>query len=62
MFFFFCAFFCANKHTFFFFPRAFLTAENPVPDCVYTGQSPDVHGQQTVFICFYTGPVSRYAK
>ena len=35
---------------YFFFPRAFLTAENPVPDCVYTGQSPDVHGQQTVFI------------
>ena len=33
-----------------FFPRAFLTAENPVPDCIYTGQSPDVHGQQTVFI------------
>jgi hypothetical protein len=33
-----------------FFPRACLPAENPMPDCVYTGQSPDVHGQQTVFI------------
>ena len=33
-----------------FFSRAFLTAENPVPDCIYAGQSPDVHGQQTAFI------------
>ena len=46
----------------FFFPRAFLTAKNPVPDCVYTGrvytgQSPDVHGQQTVFILDIQNPL-----